>query len=183
MKRLAAGSESNVLLLKSSTAPKHGSYSSEVLWLQSYVSGGKKRVSDSPFDILLCVSDFCRIHMPQSCGGLLFAEMVNALQVFLTKVVVWCVEAAFPVCTSVCLQLQLSLSKQVLYRMVTCNYFTLSLLDCLVLRPGNKTSILFVLFLSGSIQRQNVEYSASGTSVYRGKSCGLFFLFFVTLWH
>lgn len=89
--------------------------------------------------------------MPQSCGGLLFAEMLNALQVFLTKVIVWCVEAALRVCTSVCLQLQLSLSKQVLYQMVICNYFTLSLLNCPVLRPGNKTSIIFVLFLSGSM--------------------------------
>lgn len=128
---------------------------SPVFW-----AGG--RVSAPPFYILLCVSDFRRIHTPQSCGGLLFPEMRNAPQVFQTKVVVWCVETAFPVRTSGCLQLQLSLSKQELYQMVTCNYFTLSLLNCPVLRPGNKTSISFVLFLSGSMQRENVRYGVSG---------------------
>lgn len=146
------------VLLQNVAAP-----AAKVLCLQSYVSGGGGRVSAPPFYILLRVSDSCRIHMPQSCGGLLFAEMLNALQVFLTKVIVWCVEAALRVCTSVCLQLQLSLSKQVLYQMVICNYFTLSLLNCPVLRPGNKTSIIFVLFLSGSMWGQNVEYGVSGT--------------------
>lgn len=48
---------------------------------------------------------------------------------------------ALPVC--ICLQFQLSLSKQVLYQMVTSNYFTLSPLNCPVLSAGNKTSILF----------------------------------------
>lgn len=176
--RLAAGSESNVLLLKSSTAPKHGGHSTEVLCLQSCASrGGKKEFQVLHFmyySVLLISAGFTCL----SCGGLLFPEILNAPQVFLTKVVVWYLEAAFPVCTSVCLQLQLSLSKQVLYQMVTCNYFTLSLLNCPVLRPGNKTSILFVLFLSGSIRRPNVEYSASGIWIYSGKSCGLFFYFF-----
>lgn len=59
--KLAAGSESNLLLSRCSTAPK-----------------GIKQVSDPPFYIFLCVPDFCRIHMSQSCGGLLFLEMLNA---------------------------------------------------------------------------------------------------------
>lgn len=33
-------------------------------------------------------SDFCRIYMPRSCGGLLFPETLNDPQVFLTEVVV-----------------------------------------------------------------------------------------------
>lgn len=59
MKRLAAGSESNLLLSRCSTAPK-----------------GKK--SFRPSILYLCVPDFCRIHMSQSCGGFLFLEMLNA---------------------------------------------------------------------------------------------------------
>lgn len=175
--RLAAGSESNLLLLKSSTAPKHGGRSTEVLCLQSYASrrGWGEEFQALHFmyySVLLISAGFTCLSLVEVY---FFPEILNALQVFLTQVVVWCLEAAFPVCTSVCLQLQLSLSKQVLYQMVTCNYFTLSLLNCPVLGPGNKTSILFVLFLSVSIWRPNVEYSASGIWIYSGKSCGLFF--------
>lgn len=60
MKRLAAGSESNLLLSKYSTAPK----------------GKKKRVSESPFYIfvLLISAGFTS----QCCGSLLFLEIPNA---------------------------------------------------------------------------------------------------------
>lgn len=89
---------------------------------------------------------------------------------------VWFVEAEFLVCTSICLQLQLSLSKQVLYQMVTCNCFGLSLLNCPFLRSGQQNFhglcyfFNFFFFLPGSIQRPNVEYSASGKWVYSAKS-------------
>ena len=177
MERLAAESESNLPLLRLNTAQSTAAPAVKCYVCNPAFQGQGKRVSAPSFCISLCLSTFCKIHLPQSCGGLLFPEMLSALQVFLTKVVVWCVEAAFPVSTSVCLQLQLSLSKQVLYQMVTCNYFTLSPLNCPVLRPGNKTSIIFVLFPSGSMQRQNVKYGVSSTWVYSGKSSGLFFSF------
>lgn len=105
--------------------------------------------------------------MPQSCRSLLFPGTLNDPQVFLTEVVVWGVAAAFPVCTSLCLQFQLSLSKQMPYQMVSCNYFTLSPLNC----PGNKIFILFILLLFGNIL--SVESSASGTWICSGKSCAL----------
>lgn len=61
----------------------------------------------------------------------------------------WFVEAEFLVCTSICLKLQLSLSKQVLYQMVTCNCFGLSLLYCPFLRAGQQNfhSLFFFFFL------------------------------------
>lgn len=95
----------------------------------------------------------------------------------------WFVEAEFLVCTSFCLQLQLSLSKQVLYQMVTCNCFGLSLLNCPFLRSGQQNFhglcyffFFFFFFLSGNIQRPNVEYSASGKWVYNAKSSRFFLL-------
>lgn len=137
--------------------------------------GCQGKVSDPTICILFCVSHFCRIHIPQSQGSLPagFSDKEKKCCVF---------EAAFLVCPSTCLQLQLSLSEEVLYQMVSSNYFPLSPLNCPILRPGNKTSILLLLFLSGSMRRQNVKYSAGATWVCIWMTCGLFLFCSFMVW-